>query len=261
MLNVQNAQIHLVEKGSGIPTLLLHGNPDSADMWEGVIARLSSQYRCYAPDLPGFGRSVAPGDFDCSLDNLARFIDDLVEAIGIREPLNLVIHDIGGFYGLAWAVKYPAKVRRLVIINTAFFSDYRWHFWGRVWRTPVLGEFSMLAMNWFSFLFELCRGSRKLTANYIRHAYSFVKSSWKRMVLRLYRATDPENFKGWEDELLKLTSRVPTQVLWGDHDPYISRKFAERFGAQQVYHFPDCGHWLPAEDPEGVAQRLMEVFV
>jgi pimeloyl-ACP methyl ester carboxylesterase len=61
---VQNVNVHLVEEGSGPPILFLHGNPDSADMWRAVIVSLREQFRCLAPDLPGFGRSSAPADFD-----------------------------------------------------------------------------------------------------------------------------------------------------------------------------------------------------
>src|SRR5713226_8944810 len=95
-LTVRDVQVYLVDKGSGTPTLFLHGNPDSSDMWSGVIVPLSRHYRCLAPDLPGFGRSIAPADFDCSLDNLAGFVDDLMRAIGITQPVNLVVHDFGG---------------------------------------------------------------------------------------------------------------------------------------------------------------------
>lgn len=259
-LNVQNAHVHLIDQGSGTPTLFLHGNPDSADVWNGVIAHLSKHYRCLAPDLPGFGRSIAPEKFDCSLNNMALFVDELVGALGLTEPLNLVVHDFGGPYGLSWAVKHPEKVRRIAAMNTIFFSDYRWHFWGRVWRTPIVGEFSMLTMNWWIFAWEVRRGSRKLTPEHIRHTYSYFTAPMKRMVLiRLYRATNPESFIGWEDQLLELTA-VPTLVLWGRHDPYISAKFADRFGAQQVQHFPDCGHWLPVEAAEEVAEQLSEFF-
>jgi len=82
----------------------------------------------------------------------------------------------------------------------------------------------------------------------------------KQMILRLYRATDSEVFVEWEDALLKLTARVPTLVLWGDHDPYIPKQLAERFGAQSVQHFPDCGHWLPAEASDEVSKQLRAFF-
>ena len=71
MLSVQNVNVHLVDEGSGPPILFLHGNPDSADMWGGIVRRLKGQFRCLAPDLPGFGRSPAPRDFDCSLESMA----------------------------------------------------------------------------------------------------------------------------------------------------------------------------------------------
>lgn len=260
MISVQNVNVHLVDKGSGPAVLLLHGNPDSADMWHGVIARLSSQCRCLAPDLPGFARSNAPPDFDCSLDGMARFVDGLMLAVGVTEPVDLVVHDFGGPYGLAWAVKHPEKVRRIAVMNAMFFSDYRWHFWARVWRTPVVGELSMLLMNRGLFAWELRRGSRKLSREHIIRSYARVTPSMKRMVLRLYRATDPENFGGWEEKLLELTRRIPTIVLWGDGDPYIPREFAERFGAQRVEHFPKCGHWLPVEAADEVSDHLLRFF-
>ena len=39
-LTVYGIAVHLVDEGAGTPTLLLHGNPDSSDVWGGVIARL-----------------------------------------------------------------------------------------------------------------------------------------------------------------------------------------------------------------------------
>ena len=259
-LTIENVQVHLIDKGSGTPTLFLHGNPDSADLWKRVIAPLSQHYRCLAPDLPGFGRSIAPAEFDCSLNSMAHFVDGLVIALGLTEPLNLVVHDLGGLYGLAWAVRYSTKVKRIAVMNTIFFSDYRWHFWARIWRMPLVGEFSMLTMNRWIFAWELRRGSRKLTAEHIYHTYAYLKPPIKRMVLRHYRAANPENFVGWEDQLLALTAHVPTLVLWGDQDPYISVKFADRFGAQQVQHFPANGHWLPVEAAGEVSEQLWKFF-
>lgn len=259
-LIVQDVKVYLVDQGAGRPILFLHGVPDTAELWSDVIAHLNSDHRCLAPDLPGFGRSIAPKSFDCSLENRARFINDLVEAVGIDVPLSLVVHDHGGPYGLAWAVKQPEKVNRIVIMNTLFQSDYRWHIWARIWRTPLLGELSMAAMNWPLYRWELRRGSRKLNDDHIRANYAFRSPMMKQMVLRLYRATDPEVFVGWEDALLQLTARVPTLVLWGDYDPYIPAHFAERFGAQMVEHFPDSGHWLPKEAGQEVSERLSTFF-
>ncbi len=226
-------------------------------MWSGLIELLSPRFRCIAPDLPGFGRSTAPKDFDCSLENMARFVDGLVEALRVREPLSLVVHDFGGPYGFAWAIKRHWKVRHLVAINTVFFSDYRWHLWAKIWRTPVLGELSMALTNQWLFARALTRSSPRLSADHIAKTYALIKPAMKKMVLRLYRATNPENFAWWEDHLKSLTARVPALVLWGDQDPYVPKRYAERFGARRVVHFPSYGHWLPAEAPAKVAEAVI----
>lgn len=58
--------------------------------------------------------------------------------------------------------------------------------------------------------------------------------SMARLALRLYRAVDPDKFRGWEDALRALAAQVLTIVLWGDHDTYIPARYAERFGAREV---------------------------
>ncbi len=259
-LDLDNVRVRLIDQGAGSPILFLHGNPDTAELWRGVISRLEGGYRCLAPDLPGFGRSALTGDFDCSLETLAAFVDELVARIGVDQPLDLAVHDFGGPYGLSWAVRNPGKVRRIAIMSSLYFADYRWHFWARIWRTPVLGEVSMLLMNRWIFGWELRRGSRRLPAEHIRETWGRIHPAMKRMVLRLYRATDPACFRGWEEQLHALAARVPVRVLWGARDPYIPARWAGRFGTSDVRIFDHCGHWLPAEEPAEVAEDLERFF-
>jgi pimeloyl-ACP methyl ester carboxylesterase len=118
LLRAGGVDVFVKDQGTGTPILLLHGNPDTADIWGGVISHLHRQHRCIAPDLPGFGRSAAPRDFDCSFEHLGYFLDELVEGVGADLPLNLVTHDFGGAFGIAWAVQHAEKVRRIIIIRT-----------------------------------------------------------------------------------------------------------------------------------------------
>ncbi len=260
MIRALGIDIFLKDSGQGPPTLFLHGNPDSSDLWAGIIEHLESDFRCLAPDLPGFGRSAEGTDLDYTLDGFADMVEAIVEAIGVDEPLHLVVHDFGGPIGLAWAVRHPERVRSLAIFNTLFTSTYRWHFWGKVWRAPLIGELSLALMNWPLFRWSIRQGSPHLTDEQLRETYRFVTPKMKRTVLKLYRATDAENFVGWEDELHTIVAQTPTLVLWGRHDPYISRKYAKTFGTDNIRHFPDHGHWLPAEAPAEVAALLREHF-
>jgi len=262
-LTVQNVDVYLEDRGAGEPVLFLHGVPDSSEMWSGVIQRLEGQYRCMAPDLPGLGRSVAPSNFSCSLEHMASFIDDLVRAINPPLPLNLVVTDFGATYGLAWAVTHPEKVRKLAIVGDVnFFSDYRWHPNARLLRLPLLGELGMATMTRASFIKTTAPNAPRLAPEHFGKIYdlSMARRSVRRMVLRLYRSINPRDFVNWEDRLLAFTRKVPTLVLWGDQDPFISPAYAERFGTARVEHFPENGHWLAIEAPAEVAQRLTAFF-
>ena len=184
MLSVENAQVFVAEQGKGIPTLFLHGFPDSGDLWKGIVPTLAAHYRCIAPDLPGFGRSIAPDNFDVSLSGMTRFIDGLVEALDIHEGLNLVVIDFGGHFGLAWASQHPDKLRRLAIMNTSFFSDYRWHRAAQMIRTPLLGEIVAAMLSPAIMKNSLKQGSPSLTSAQLNYADSlYITPALKHMML------------------------------------------------------------------------------
>ncbi|MCC6193098.1 MAG: alpha/beta hydrolase [Burkholderiales bacterium] len=266
MLRIDGRAVHCEVRGEGAPALFLHGNPDTSRLWSGVVGSLQSRFRCIAPDLPGFGRSEIDLDrFDFSLDGMAAWVEAVVTACGVPEPVNLAVHDFGGVYGLAWAVKHPQRVRSIAITNTLFQADYKWHFWARIWRTAGLGELSMTTFGVPVLGRALARlsiraGSRKLSLAQIDRMFDEFTPSTRAMVLRLYRATDPQRFAGWEEAMLEVTARVPSLVLWGDHDPYIPKRYAERFGARTVVHLADCGHWVPSEEPAVASGELLQLF-
>src|SRR5437763_881290 len=99
---VNGIDTFVAEAGDGPPIVLLHGNPDSHTVWSGVVARLSAKYRCIAPDLPGFGKTPAPASFGYSLAEQGAFVRGVFDALGL-DRAHLVIHDIGGVFGLAFA--------------------------------------------------------------------------------------------------------------------------------------------------------------
>lgn len=262
-LQMKDAAIHMSERGQGAPTLFLHGAPDTGEMWNGIIERLQGQYHCYAPDLPGFGRSAVPADFQVSLDYMARFVDQLIERYAIATPLNLVVMDFGATYGLAWAAAHPQKVAHLAIVGGSNFSSrYQWHGTARMLRTPVLGELAMAAVSLSAQEKMMRQNAPLVSPDYVRSSYelSLSKPQTRRMMIKLYRSINPKDFIGWEERLHELTARVPTLVLWGDKDPFITPDYAESFGTDNVEHFPENGHWLPIEVPEIVAQRLERFF-
>ncbi len=242
----------------GAPIVLLHGNPDTHVVWSGVVSRLASSLRCIAPDMPDFGESVAPASFDVSLGGQSRFVSALFDALELPRA-HLVCHDVGASYGLAFASEHADRLRSLTIFNANFFPDYRWHFWARMWRLPLIGELVMLAGNERLFVNETKKGSPGITDELARAAYREFHPRARKMVLRFYRWLDPAKLEGWDEKLLAATARTPKQVLWGDRDPYMpDPKTADRFGVE-AFHYPDAGHWLMIDRPDDAAARIAEL--
>lgn len=138
-VTANGAEIFVKDVGQGVPMLMLHGSPDTAEMWNPLIDRLKDRVRCIAVDLPGFGRSTMPDNFELTLDRYADFMNALLDKLGIQEPVYLVSADFGTHYAQAFLVKYPQRVRGVVVSNSTFHSDYHWHGFAKLYRIPVLG--------------------------------------------------------------------------------------------------------------------------
>ena len=253
--NINHTKSYYRDEGNGEPVLLIHGNPDSADMWEDIITNLNSDHRCIAPDLPGFGRSDIDLDVDFNLDWAGQWLASFIDSIDIGEPVHLILHDIGAFYGIPFAILHPEKVKTICISNTLFFSDYRWHFWGRVWRSPILGELTDYLISKWLYKINMRSSSPKLSDEHLDKSYKMLRSNPKTTatILKVYRAMTPNVFTTWEDRYIALTKQKPVMVFWGNKDNYIPMKFgyAERFAqGQKLQHLADAGHWAMIEEPQ-----------
>ena len=242
--------------GSHAPALCLHGHPTDGDDFLPLLRRAGG----IAPDLPGFGRSGKPADFDYSIDGLADFLENFVDHLGL-ERFSLVMHDWGGV-GLALAQRRPQAVERLVLSNCVpLLPGYRWHAWARVFRTPVLGE---LAMG-FTTRFALRRALR--SASTVRgsaidalaeRAWSRFDHGTQRAALKLYRSAPPESLVRAGERLGEVTA--PALIVWGERDPFITPDFAHAYaealgGPARVELVTDGGHW-PWIDRPDLVERI-----
>ena len=103
-----------VETGDGDPIILLHGNPTSSYLWRGVIPHLAPLGRCIAPDLIGMGDSdklddSGPGRY--RFVEHRRYLDALLEALGVGERVTLIMHDWGSALGFDWANRHRGAVK------------------------------------------------------------------------------------------------------------------------------------------------------
>ena len=247
------------ERGSGPDILFLHGNPDTHHAWDPVIDRLSSEHRCIAPDLPGYGDTRIDDAFDFAIDRQGAWVDALVSALGLPR-VHLAIHDVGGAYSCSFVAQHPEKIASLTIFNTGFTPDQPWHFWARVWRTPVLGEISMKLATRGLFVSEMLKGGPKMKRAYAEEAWNTYTQETRRNVLRWYRyMTFEKVLPGWDVRLRDAMKDIPRQILWGARDPYIPPFVRDRFEVPDVHDFADCGHWVMTEAPDESADLIAKL--
>src|SRR5713226_10712938 len=100
--------------GSGRPLILLHGGLGSGEMFGPVLPMLAGRHQVIAVDLQGHGRTA---DIDRPIDVrlMAGDIAALIEHLGLDKP-DVMGFSLGGGVALQTAVKYPDKVRRLVVV-------------------------------------------------------------------------------------------------------------------------------------------------
>jgi pimeloyl-ACP methyl ester carboxylesterase len=121
--------------------LLLHGFPTAGHMFRDLIPQLAARYRVIAPDLPGFGNTKAParGEFDYTFENLARVIDEFMEALKL-DRYALYVFDYGAPTGFRIALKRPEKVTAIISQNgNAYLEGLSdaWGPWQTYWREPT----------------------------------------------------------------------------------------------------------------------------
>ena len=245
--------------------VFVHGNPGSGSDWKTLLNPLSKFIFVVAPDMPGFGKADKPDDFNYSIEGYKEHLNLLIEELGLKK-VDLVIHDFGGAWGLAWAIENADKVNSITLVNIGLMRDYRWHLFAKLWRIPLIGELAMMLPNRLVFKLGLKVGNpRGLPPSYINEIIENFDQKTKRAVLRLYRDTDVSKMnstlvnKAVESLLPK---NIPCLVVWGVADPYVPVKYAEAqkefFPEAEVILFEDSGHWPFLDDSERFEKVLTD---
>jgi len=120
--HVNGIELALVDRGEGMPVLLVHGFPLDHTMWGAQIDALAARYRVIAPDLRGFGQSDGT-EATVTMEQFADDLDALLEELEVSEPIVLCGLSMGGYIALAFQRKYPARLRALLLCDTRASAD------------------------------------------------------------------------------------------------------------------------------------------
>ena len=120
-LDINGHQLHYIDEGKGETILFVHGTPSWSFDYRNVIKKLKESCRCVAIDHIGFGLSDKPEHYDYSTQNHSKTLEIFVLEKNL-DNITLVVHDFGGAIGLNFAMRYPEKIKRLVILNSCCLS-------------------------------------------------------------------------------------------------------------------------------------------
>jgi haloalkane dehalogenase len=155
---VLGSEMAYVDVGAGDPIVLLHGNPTSSYLWRNVLPHLQPLGRCIAPDLIGMGDSdklpdSGPGSY--RFVEHRRYLDALLDALGVGERVTFVVHDWGSALGFDWANRHRAAVKGIAYME-AIVRRQGWDHWDPMGMRPALqalrsaaGEAMVLRDNFF----------------------------------------------------------------------------------------------------------------
>jgi 2-hydroxy-6-oxonona-2,4-dienedioate hydrolase len=185
--------------------VLVHGLGVSSRYMIPTIRALARDHRVYAPDLPGYGRSPGPRD---ALDiiQLAEALNAWLEAAGLTAPHLLLGNSMGCQILVELAVRYPARVRRLVLVGPTMDPDAR-----SAWRQ--LGRL-------------MIDTPREAPSQPFIVAYDYALFGFRRLRQTFSHAIADRV----EDKLPRVS--VPTLVIRGERDPIAPQRWIDEFTAR-----------------------------
>lgn len=242
---------------SGDPIVLVHGFPESSRMWAPLMGALSeSGRRCVAPDLYCLGDSedLGPATFERNLEAFTNLLAEL--DLG---AMALVVHDWGGFIGLAWACEHPEAVSALVISDTGFFSDGKWHGMAQAMRSAQGDELvAALDRDGFAALLQ-ADGADFSDEDLDAYWRPFEQGRGREATLEFYRSMDFEKLAPYEGKLGELG--VPTLLLWGAEDPFArvasAHRFAKEIPGAKVVAIEGAGHFVYDQEPGATTAEVV----
>ncbi|KQW01354.1 alpha/beta fold hydrolase [Rhizobacter sp. Root1221] len=270
----------------GAPVLVfLHGFPEAAFVWDGLLAHFAGRFRCVAPNLRGYERSTTPAGVEpYRAKHLVADLRALVLAFGSRAAA-VVAHDWGGAVAWTFAATFPDLLERLIIVNSphpAVFQRELVNNPAQQAASAYMNDFCEpdaehhLQADDFAQLWSLfarmgamdpSRPGGGWLTDAVRDQYRAVWSAGLTGPLNYYRASPlrPPTAPDSAVRTLTLsaeavTVRVPVHVVWGEADAALPPSLLDGLEAfvprLTIARVPGATHWIVHEQPARVAAEI-----
>ncbi|MET7698583.1 alpha/beta hydrolase [Streptomyces sp. NPDC005485] len=270
--------VPILEAGNGPLVLCLHGFPDHAGSWEGILESLAKGgYWAVAPAQRGYWPAGAAPDGSYRASATGQDVLNLIEALG-RDRADLVGHDLGARAAYAAASLDATRVRRLVGMAVPY---------GPQLRTAWLTNGDQQRRSWYMYFFQTALAEPAVELN----DFAFIDRLWQEWspgyeLPDAERAALKETFRapgvltetlGYYRQLFSppageatraLEARasgaitVPSLYLHGADDNCMSVELSDGMEAAFKNGFervvvPRAGHFLHLEQPKPVADHIL----
>src|SRR3984893_3670136 len=125
-LKIDGVRLHYIERGSGTPLVLLHGNGSMIQDFEssGLIDLAAKNYRVIVFDRPGFGHSDRPRNVVWTPAAQAELINSALHRLGVSHAI-ILGPSWGASVAVALALKYPNLIQGLVLASGYYYPTVR----------------------------------------------------------------------------------------------------------------------------------------
>lgn len=264
-IELDDVTLRVDDIGGGSPVMLLHGWPDTADLWRHQVpALVADGYRVIAPDLRGFGESSRPAEIQAyTAPSMVGDVIGLLDHLSIPR-VHLVGHDWGAAISWMTAALAPDRVASLTALSVGHPTAFRTAGWGQREKS------------WYMLLFQLPGiAERWLSADGFRNLREWsrhpdIEAVVERLAdpetlaasLNLYRAILPPTWL--VEPLPKLPPvQAPAMGVWSSGDLALTEEAmtgsaAHVAGPWRYERLDDVGHWMQLEAPEAVNALLLD---
>lgn len=240
-VQVFGQKIHYVEQGTGPAVILLHGLGGDATNWAFTVPALAARYHVFVPDQVGFGQSDKPL-LDYRVSTLVDFLDEFCNKLGISKA-SVVGNSLGGWAAMAFTLAHPDKVERLVLVDSAGYSNTRL-------GGPPLTRDALLVLTT-----PTLQATRQLMQLIFYHQEMITDAFVQQAFASKLQKNDGYTIDRFIDSIMRREDvvdgklgaiKAPTLIVWGREDKLIplasGKAITEDISGSKMVILDSCGH-------------------
>jgi pimeloyl-ACP methyl ester carboxylesterase len=253
-------RLRVARLGTGSPVVLLHGYPETLQVWSRLAPLLAKQHEIIAFDWPGMGYSDAwPGG--ATPQHMANRLRLILDEWQLTKP-TIIAMDMGAQPALEFAAENPDRIERLVVMNSLVFGDEK-----TSWEIALLRKFGFnrFALRYLAgIVFHraastfLPRGVRLDTELRDDFRTAFARPQVRRFISKMCAG-----YQGTLDQLPSAYEKIgcPTLIVWAEHDKHFpliqAQRLHQTIAASELEVISGATHWMAWHRAEELAAIIL----